>query len=132
MGSKFESKKTTTKKIKMSLASSQIVWMCVKDNHANRVQVRPGVQFSKEKGNLLNFNTRRHSGYQNKSLDISKQGKSLLVSFKTTKNARKPARLSKVNKFRQPGIGQTSRSPGIDPCRFGSCHQDQTDQNWTQ
>ena len=26
-----------------------------------------------------------------------------MVSFKTTKNARKPARLSKVTKFRQPG-----------------------------
>jgi hypothetical protein len=40
--------------------------------------VRHGVQFSREKGNLLNLNTRRQSGFQNNTVDVAKKGLSSL------------------------------------------------------
>lgn len=46
------------------MASPDLIWQCVKKNNAFLTK-NLGVQFSKEKGNLMSLNTFKHSGLCN-------------------------------------------------------------------
>ena len=50
--------------------SSDLVWLLVRDNSSFLVK-RNGVQFSKEKGNLLNKNSLKYSGLATKKVCVS-------------------------------------------------------------
>eukprot|EP00178_Gracilaria_changii_P021447 TRINITY_DN63730_c0_g1_i1.p1 TRINITY_DN63730_c0_g1~~TRINITY_DN63730_c0_g1_i1.p1 ORF type:complete len:150 (+),score=36.05 TRINITY_DN63730_c0_g1_i1:2-451(+) len=75
------------------MASSSIVWMCVKKHNSFRRVAENGQQFSGEPGNLRNLNTRRYNGFQNRAIDISGDAKNMTIATKSVKNANKPAKV---------------------------------------
>ncbi len=84
--------------------SDTLVWHLIRDNNSflhkvGRTSRAGAVQFSAEKGNLLNVNTFKYSGLANsKAIDIStatsEKGKHRVVL--TTKNAKKSSKPAKA------------------------------------
>ncbi|KAI8369597.1 ribosomal protein L28e [Radiomyces spectabilis] len=72
--------------------SADLVWALIKNNNSFLVK-RPGVQFSAEKGNLLNLNTFKYSGLANeKAAAVQPAARGVRVTLKKAKNAQTPAK----------------------------------------
>ncbi|KAJ3188066.1 hypothetical protein HK101_009236 [Irineochytrium annulatum] len=62
--------------------SADLVWMLTRNNSSFLVK-RNGVQFSREKGNLLNKNSFKYSGVANaKTVDVSAAPKGVVISLR--------------------------------------------------
>ncbi|KAL1927009.1 hypothetical protein VTP01DRAFT_5339 [Rhizomucor pusillus] len=79
------------------IMSADLVWTLVKNNNSFLVK-RPGVQFSAEKGNLMNLHSYKYSGLANaKTVDIRADGaRGVRVTTKKVKKANLPSKVNNV------------------------------------
>lgn len=73
--------------------SDNLTWLLTKNSASTLVRRTNGAEFSRERYNVLNRNSRKYSGYAgNKAIDLSLKDKKIVMTTKVEKKNRFPSK----------------------------------------